>query len=378
MRLAPVAAAALLASAAAASAEPIIFSGYVEGRLGYGTNPFLRTQTGLGAGIGGFSLAPTLTRTTSQASTTLSGVYDRDQYFRTYGHTQTVTVDLRHVAQVRSNLSITLQASYGRTNNPLISSILDPGLFDNLTIGQETQRISGEAQVQWQATKNDAINYGINYEHSSFSRSSFAGGFDLLGANFGYLRTLGPRTKLGVRVSASRYESDINPGSHSVQPALALQQTLSPIWKFDGDIGVIFQNVSGPAGGSSKGLGFHASLCGTYPRVNVCLTGQRQTTASGFGGLRTTTEASLTVITKLSERSTITGEASYDLSNSQRLALLREAEVFQARLDYQRDLTQRLSAGVTGRYQSRDLGGIGAAHAVSGTVNVRVKIGRLK
>ncbi len=379
MRRARLAAAALLASATAAASEPVVLSGYVEGRLGYGSNPFLDPGNGTGAGSAGFSLAPVLSRSTARTETTLSGFYNRDQYFRTYGHSQTISIAASHTAKVRENLTLTLGASYAQTDNPLFSPILDTGLLNDFTVGQKSRQVSGNGEIQWQATGKDSFHLGANAVHASYPGNFVGvGGYDQYGGNFGYLRTLNARTSAGIEVTGSVYRSDVNPDSRSIQPAFALQRTLNAIWKFDGNIGIILQHTSGPNGGSSKGLGFQANLCGTYPRFSVCVSGARQSTPSGFGGLRISTNALVTVSTQLTEHSSLSGNVSYQFSNSQRVAALREGKVFQAQLNYQRDLTRRLSAGAGASYQTRTLGGYGSAHSVAGTINIRMKIGRVK
>ena len=371
--------AAAFAAAPAIAAQPFIFSGYLEGRLGYGTNPFLTSGQSSAAGFGGFTFSPSLSRSTAVSTTTLAGSYDREQYFNRYGHTETYAANVSHRQQLSEHATVSGSVRYLLSDNPLVTPSSDAiVLVDPLSSGTRTRTLSGDANLDWTPTGRDNFNFGVNAQHSTYSNGLFSGSdYDQYGGNIGYLRTLSARTKLGVRVYYSRYTSENFSSGSSLAPSLAIDQVLSPIWKANGDIGLVIQRTDGPFSRTTTGLGFHANLCGTYPRSSICFAAARSTSGSGVGGFSRTTSASVTASHRLSERGTLTAFASYEETGANRSVLFTNARIYQGRLDYSHQLTQRLSGGVTGRYQRSDYGGFGSANAVAGTVNLRWQIGRV-
>jgi len=374
-----------VAGMAPATAEPIIFSGAVEGRLGYGTNPLLRDFSNAGSGFGQFSFQPTLTRTTARGTTTLQGNYTREQYFRRYDHSESITGSLGQTQQFSERVSGNARIGYTRTDNPLLGAAFDPDLIDVLAIGQRTTRIFGDAGLQVQPTARDGFSIGANASHTTYGKGGtlIPRDYDQYGGNVAYNHTLSARTKVGLQVSATQLRSKYYPDTRSIQPAVTLSQVLSPIWTFNGSVGVIFQDVPGPFGGSTTSLGFQGALCGTYPRTTVCVSGGRQSSASGIGGLRNTLQASLDVDHKLTERSKLSAALSYTDSSSIRESIAGDPRigssqrVLLVRGDYSHDVSQRVSVGFGARGQLRSTPGYGSRHGIAGTINIRAKIGRL-
>lgn len=377
MRTARLAALAAVAASAPAAAAPFVFSGYVEGRVGYVTNPFLN-EGGSGSGLAGITLAPVLTRDTGLGKTTLSGAYDREQYFTRYGYSETIQADAAHTQQLTQRLSGTLRASYLNTNNATINGNFDPLLGDLLTVGQRSWRVSGDAALNWQATERDAFTGSANLTHVEYKGDRFlVSDYDQYSGTLGYLRTVTARTKIGANVSYVRYKSKNYPDSSSIQPGLQIEQIITPIWTFAGDIGVILQKIEGD-GGTSKSLGFHGSLCGRYPRDSICLRASRASSATGIGGLSNTTSFGIDYSRSLSERDRVSVAASYDTTTYRRSIVGGlDAKFLAVNAEYSRDLSRRLSAGAGGRYQRRDTGDLGSEQSVAVTANIRLKIGRI-
>jgi hypothetical protein len=372
---------ALLASAVAAplAAEPFVFSGTIDAGVGYATDPRLRGFSDAGSVFGSISLVPVLTRTTGRTTTTLIGVYNREEYLRRYDHSDTASIAATHVAQISERLSGNGRVAYSTTNNPLIGSGFDAGLSDPLTIGQRTRRLEGSAGLQWQPTARDTFTGSVNASSTEYSQStatSLARDFDQLSGQLGYSRSIDARTQVGVELVASKVDSQDFPDSNSLQPSLTLRRQLDANWVFDGHLGLIMQKIDGSSRDTS--IGYGASLCGDFTRTNLCLTADRSSSASGFGGLRTDTQVTFTVEYQLTERSRLNGYASYKDSNGQRLTTITDVKVLQARGGYRYDLTQRLSVGFDARYQRRSGLARITADSIAGTVNITAKIGRLK
>lgn len=377
MRLSRLALLAGLTAAAPAAAAPFIFSGYVEGRLGYVTDPFLSGQGG-GSGLAGVTLAPVLTQTTSLGQTTVQGNYDREQYFSRFGYSETYGVDLTHAQRLSERLTGQVHAGYVNTNNATVSGNFDPVLNDLFTVGQRSWRVSGDGSLDWTATMRDRITASVNATRVVYTGDRlFASDYDQFGGTLDYLHTLTGRTKIGGTVSYVRYLSKDYPDSSSLQPGIKIQQDLSGTWTFNGDVGVILQKIDGDSR-TSTSLGFHASLCGKYPLSSLCVRASRASSGTGIGGLSRTTAFGADYSRRLSEHETFTLSGDYEKTSYAGSAIgAVDATFVSANAGYSRDLTRRLSAGVSGRYQLRTTGNYGTEHSIAATVNIRMKIGRI-
>ena len=358
----------------------------LEGRAGYGTNPFLNFDTNKGSALVGFTIAPTLRWREATSTTELAGSYNRDQYFTRYDHTDDFNVDLRHTQQLSTKLSANGEVGYFSSISGLSSSIynrvvIDPGVVDQLAIGTRQRRIYGDAGLAWQPTSRDSFQLSAVGERNTFSR--FGGDYSYLGLTGGYLHTIDARTRVGFNISVGRTYSHDFPDSTTIQPSLVLQRTLDAHWSFNGGVGIILQREQ-DIGGTRTTVtpGFNASLCSTYPRLTFCVTGSRQAAASGLGGLRRQTQIGANATYHLTEHSRVLGVASYGISQADRNVIIDSISYGNqryalARADYQQDLSRRLSAGVTGSYQRRTGSGLPNVHALAITFNLTAKFGHL-
>ena len=367
-------------AAVPASAKPIDFSAVIEGHAGYAINPRLDNDRSQGAGSGSIRFAPLLTQETSLSRTTLGADIERAQYTNSYGHSQTVSATLDHSRSLSEHLRVDLNASYLRSNNLLLGNNFDSSLLGDIANSQRVWHAQAGGSVTWQMSARDELSGGVTYAHDVANSYALERSYDEYGANFTYLRTLSARTKVGVRMNASRYNTDVTGNSTSLSPAIVVQQVLSPIWKLDADVGVIIQR-SGTPSSTTNGLGFHASLCGTYPRSTLCLTAGRDTSATAFSGVRRQLSVSASYTYRLTERSTVSAQASYlhdqagDTALTQAFPLLAQSSTaVRGDIEYNRELTKRLSAGVEARGGYRkNLNGSGRSVSASGYV--RFKIG---
>lgn len=365
---------------AAAQAASMQYGGYIDAHAGYGSNPFFNINSPGPSALVGATLSGSILRTTAQSRSILTAEADVSQYLKHYGNTQNYAARLRHNQQLSQVLAVAADINYENAINPSPSfstrtaDLLPQG--DLLTIGQRTRRLSGGADLTWEPNERDLFQAGINGSHATFSGGQ-ASAYNSYGANIGYLRTLNSRTKIGVQGTASTINSSIYPDSHSYSLGLQLTQQISPVWRFDGGVSLILQTTRGR---SSKTPGFNGSLCGTYPRYTFCLIASRFSAPSGLGGLRTDTQAGARMNYKLTTRSTLDLSATYDISKSEQGVLPRQ-KYYEAAAAYRRELTPRLSVGVSGRVQGRDYGPLFATGGnkvtgYTGTANVVWKFGR--
>jgi hypothetical protein len=374
------------ALAAPAAAQQVKFSATVRGELGYRTNPFLRPHFNDGSVYGSGSVAPQLTYETERSTTALRGDYERDEYFTRFGHTESLLASLQRVDRIRANLTSTLAGSYRTSNRVRV----DLSEVDNepLNVGRRTHQSEGSALVQWQATAQDQLSAGAQIRHLSYGNDDqtvgvIASNYTQYAGNVGYTRVLDARTTIGVQGSVSETHSRRYPNSRAFLPSVTFKRQLSAIWTIDGNAGVVLQHIYGPFSSSHTSFSYGLNLCGAYPRTQICVSGQRQTTPSGYGALRTHTGVSASLTEKLTEQSRIALSASYYKSNSSRgltgpqLGIPSHAKALTTHAEYDRDLSERISAGFGGLYQSRSGSTLGAAHTIGVNVHVTAKLGRI-
>jgi hypothetical protein len=375
------AACGVLALSGAASAEPVIFQATVEGELGYGINPRVVEDEDRGVGFAAITITPQLSKTEALSVTTLSGFYHREQYFSVYGYTDSAGATLARTQSLTEHLSAVAHASYVTSNNALVldeGGVIDPTVVDPLNGGQRTSRYSGDLTFNWQASARDTFSVGGNASHADYGEQlGVASDYDQYGATGSYSHVLNARTTVGAQVVATEVKSQTFPNSESLEPSLTLTRQLGPIWQFQGHLGLIFEHLDGPEARSTTSLGFGAKLCGNYPRTTLCISGDRSSAPSGFGGLRNTTEVEMTMTHKVTEHDTITVDESYQHSSSLQIGTTRNINLLVANLSYDHDLTRRLSAGAGARYEQRDYSGFGTARGGAVTVHLTAKLGRL-
>lgn len=376
------------AVAAPAAAQSVQFSAIAEGQIGYGTNPFLAPDVTEGSAFVSASVAPRLFYQTARSTTTLQGQYKRDTYLHDFGYTDSGTVGLIRTDQLTQYLGTTLTASFVTTNQ---NTITDPNqvIVNPLDVGRRTKTLQGSYQLQWQASARDQLSSGATISHQTYGNgktsgvSTVASDYTQVGANVGYNHAVDARTTVGAQVSLSAIHSQLYPNSRTIQPALTVKRQLSAAWEVDGHVGVILSHVEGPLARSSTSLGLGLNLCGTYPRTHICFRINRDTSPSGYGPLRTTNSVTAELSHNLTEHSHLTFQAQYAKDNSDSVAALptspivRDSKFLLGSAEYDRDITQRISAGFGGKYKQRELTGYPDAHSYEATIHVRAKLGRM-
>jgi hypothetical protein len=374
--------AALATSAAipgVAAAQSITAGGSVTGRLGYGSNPYLSLNSPGGAGVAGGNLSAFLLNRSETSSTRLSGIVDIDQNFQYYGRAENYQVGLDHQQSFSDKLSVTVSARYQDAINPRNFQTNDTAPIDLLSIGQRSRTISANGMLQWAPTSRDSFYFGPQFSRSTYP-NSLAGDYKSYGLSGGYLRQVNAKMKVGLDLSVQKVNSSVVADSTSYQGGVRLVYDFSPIWQFDGNVGVIYQTST--FGSSSGTPGFSAKLCGKYPRKSVCFQASRQSAASGFGGLRTDNRIGVNGTYELSSRSHLNFSAVYDISQSSGGSIIPTQKYWELSGGYSRTITDRLSAGFSGRYQNRNYGSLvnvtdGKVSGYAATVDVTYKFGRI-
>jgi hypothetical protein len=376
-RLLPVFATAVFGFTAAAHAAPVDFGMSIQGRAGYGSNPFLAEEDNPGALLVGIRLAPEIRTRTETSTSTLSGFYDYTHYTRRYSHSDTLGIDATHQQAFSPTLSGNIHAAYIDSLNALYGPI---DSIDEVAIGRRQRIVSGDAGFTYQPNARETWSLNGRGSHASYpgSDSEFSG-YDTYGGDIGYSRALSSATSVGARFAVTRYDSRHFADTTSYQPSLTLTQRLSSTWTLNGHVGVILQRVSfGGATSRSTSIGFGANLCRQAPRSTLCFEASRDTAPSGLGGLRTETRGSATFDYKLTERSTLSGSVIYGHSKAGNFLMLGDQDYGVARGEYSHRLTERLSIGASLDYRLQKYAGAGTRHAVAGALNITAQIGRLR
>ena len=368
----------------AADAQSITAGGGVSARFGYSDNPYLGVGSAGATAVAGGSVNAWLQHRSEKSTTRLAGIADLDQNFQNYGLAENYLVTLDHQQTFSARLSGSAQLRFQDSINPRNFSSddttgVDTPNVDLLSIGQRSRTIGGSGTLQWAPTSRDSFYIGPQYSRTTYP-SSNASDFETYGLRGGYMRSVNAKMKVGLDLAVQRVKSDGFGTSTSYQGGVRLIYDFSPIWQFDGNVGLIHQTSS--FGGSSNTPGFSARVCGKYPRYRVCFEGSRQSAASGFGGLRTDNRVSTSLDYDLSTRSHLRFGAVYDVSQSRGFSSIPTQKYYEVSSGYSRTLTDRLSAGFSGRYQYRDFGNIVGVDdsTVTGyavTFDIGYKFGRL-
>jgi hypothetical protein len=375
-----------VALATPAAAGSIQFSALLRGEIGDGTNPFLRPGVTESSGLVSGSFAPKFFYQTARSATTLDGEYSRQQYFSRYGYTDSLRATLGRTDQLSAQLQSTVGASFTTSNKVTITDPSQVADQDPLNIGRRTYKSSGQYALQWQASAKDQVSYGAQIEHLAYGNggqnavNALSSNYTQMSVNGGYNRTIDARTSVGVQASLSSVKSQLYPDSRTIQPSLTAKSQLNAIWELDGHVGVVLQHIEGPFANSSTSVSYGVNLCGAYPRTRICVSAEHQTAPSGYGSLRTNTGINASVSHDLSEHSHVTANANYfktSATASEGPVIAPTARAFLSSVQYDRDLSQRLSAGFGGTYQWRSTSTLGAGRSVAGTIHVTAKLGRM-
>jgi hypothetical protein len=363
-----------------AGAQSVTAGGSVTGRIGYGSNPYLSLNSPGGAGVAGANLTGWLQNRSETSSTRLTGIVDIDQNFKFYGRAENYQAALDHQQSLSNKLSVRVGARYQDAINPRNFQVDNSAPIDLLSIGQRSRTISGNGTLQWAPTSRDSFYIGPQFARTTYPNSLGADYYSY-GLSGGYLRQVSAKMKVGVDLSVQKVNSKGFADSTSYQGGVRLVYDFSPIWQFDGNVGLIHQTSS--FGSASSTPGFSATLCGKYPRYNVCVEASRQSAASGFGGLRTDNRLGTNVTYDLSSRSRVHFAAVYDISQSSGISTVPTQKYWEISGGYSRTISPRLSGGFSGRYQNRNYGSLvgvsdSTVNGYAATFDVTYKFGRIE
>lgn len=379
------AAAALTATAtgAARAATTTDFSFVGDLTAGYNSNPYL-DEHAPGAATINLSLAPQVTFSTPTGSTVLAGTYSREQYLSNYGHSDYFSANATHKQEFSTELSGTAGASFFDSTSALLQPFLTdaPADIDLISSRQRVRSFGGTGELDWQPTSRDSFGVSADVQRTVYPGDlEQLGSYTSYGGSLSYNRVISDRTTVGGLVSVNRTLTTIYPDSTVYEPRATLRQKVNEHWTANGSVGLILEDSSFAGHSrSTTSVAFSGGLCGTYPRLNLCLNASHDAVPTGYGGTRLRWDGSVTVDYQLAEHSHLSGNAGYardSASSGAGTAVPLPALSFiQASATYAHDLTQRLGLTVTGGYQRRRYQSFGTADALSISAGLRITLGR--
>lgn len=356
-------AALMMSSPVLAKIKPSIT---IEPRLGYDSNPFLQSGNELSSGYAAITVRPKLSSASPKGEVSLSGYYDRTQYFKNYDSANQYGGAFEAQHAVSQTLTV-----FGALR------------YDHAVVGQDDNVASGgapidqtdinligtRAQVNTYAASGgfalkvspkDTVNVDGGYTATRYEDRPIGSDNDNYGGRIGYQRAISAKTKVGVSGSVYRIDYD-TPGLHSMvmQPSVTFSTELSPKWHFDGSLGVSFTTIDFPNGTSDKNTGIagDANLCHKGSKNTFCLYASRSVSGSGFGGTVRRSQAGFSFDQRLTETLSFNTGGSYARSSSLG-GLVPLREYVSGHVGLSNRFTKNLTVGIQGQY--RDVFGTGA------------------
>jgi hypothetical protein len=372
------------------------FSADVTLGAGAASNPLLQAGDSSGSAFLELAINPRYLLADELGTTSFDVYYRRTEYLNEYGDTEAYGGSIRSQRRLSQQLLIRALLSYdssilGERGSALIIPIdpvnpgtplppeIDPdlGLFG---LGQRSSRLRAGLGAEYQRSEIDVITGDVEIEQTSFGDEQILSDYRSYSGTLGYARSLSERTRVGARVSAQVIDYDLSGSTSSVvQPQLTLDTQLNPVWSLKAAAGLLFVQTE-QDGRSSDSIGFSANVtgCRRAERSSLCLLFQRDAAPSGLGEVLTRTSGSVDYSYRLGERSNIRAHA--DISRIEGSAFAdRESLTYgNASAAYDRELTKRLSGGVSVAY--RDIYGSerNVSADVSGQVFVRARLGSVQ
>ena len=361
----PAFAAILLAGLGApALAAPVKLSVETNYRLGYDMNPFLLGGDNVSSGYIETSIAPKLTKKTEKGEVSVGGHYGRTAYLRRYGRSDYYGGDASVQQRVTPKLAVFGALRYssdvvGENDNVVTGSgaPIDNTDVNLIGSGLRSNLYSASGGFQYQATPRDTISVDGGYTKTTYSDGPGGVDSDSKGGRVALQHAVNSRTKIGVSGSVYKIGYD-QPGLSTLimEPRVTFSTQLSATWEFDASLGVSFSDLSLPAtigpDQRSKGVSGSVNLCHKGSRDDFCFYGDRNVSASGFGGSVERTQFGFSYDRRLSERLGFAAGGSYSRSKTQANVLgfgAREYVSAHAGFDYK--LSRVITIGTEGRYR---------------------------
>lgn len=358
-------------------------------------NPYLDETDSSVTAAATIEIRPRLTYDDSVTQIDLTALAQGKAYVDTYDFEDNygVSANLRHRAsekvQLRASGSVTSSVARG---TDLFGGVL-PGegpalpetpaplpIEDITTLGQRgrTNAISLGTGVDLTLDARNRLAFDNTYQRLSFSHAN-ATDYSIFQGEARYTRILTERTSVGIigGYQISDYADRLIPDARSVLGLVSVSHRFDEAWSLTASVGVNRTRIEASAARPSRTqttLASRASLCRRDSREALCVEFRRQPQATAFGGVRTSSAASVNYNYRVSEYETITLGGSYSRSSALDggPTLIPAATFAGVRGRYDRRLAERLSvyaeAGVDRIYRNdlsiepRKMVGVGVSY----------------
>lgn len=284
------------------------FSGFASLKAGAATNPFLeanREETAYGE----FVISPRLSLRGPTTETHLEASYRHTEYGTGHEGTDEFRVSASHDRSLNEIVELSIDGQFASAvvgqrelafSDPGIAEpVPDPVEFDpdvSLIGRQRRNFFSGRSRLDIQLNERSAFSGGVSFQRSDYTGAGAGQSFWSYGTSLDYSRTLDPRTKAGIALSAEWTDYDgPSGGSYLVlQPQLRYEKQLNAWLTLEAALGALLvREMLNGASESSIGLGGNVRACAENVRSSLCVTAYREASPTGLGSVRTSTNLSL-------------------------------------------------------------------------------------
>jgi len=273
----------------------------LEAAAGYSTNPRQDIIGSTGSGFGRFSITG-VHSTVSARTTTMISALAQENVYTSNGSNFSAHVRAYHTAHVSEHLNVygTLEGSIdkgGQLDNQILGNPLGPGIpstpqpivllpgQDSLFVRGRTFRVRADGGGSIALSELDSLHLRSGFEYLDSKSALFTTRYTTIPVAFGYDRTLGTRTTVGLEV---QYHHTDYSGSRSfwdISPRLTVTRRLAEQTNLSASFGPSFATNKDVTGTQhSTGVAGDLSICSSSERSDFCGTvSLSQQVATAFG-----------------------------------------------------------------------------------------------
>lgn len=367
----------------------------VQAGVNYSTNPFLVRDGDTGSASTDLSVRPQLLYRDELNEAALVAQYRRSDYFTRYDAAEGYGAEAHGRRQISPTVnghadliydsSIIGQGGFGLVG--VVDPTPPPDLvtpdISLLGLRQRQQSYVAALGGDWRMSARDTLNGDVRV-----SRIDYGGGSGGLltssrttATMLGYSRTLSERTSIGLQGSGSWTEFGRRGNSGAFyQPQATLSHQLSDRVRMSLAAGAVFISSTTPTGTTKvTGLSGSFTACQTNERASGCLRASSDAQATGLGDISRRYSASADYSYRLRENDVVRATVDYSrIRETSNLPQLSSVAYLSAIGSYERSLSRRVFAGVSGGYRQATGGGLGRPSDLNFKFFVRTRLGDLR
>lgn len=416
-------------AAAGAQTTQNRFGGTASATTAYSNNPFSEAggSNNTSSPLVVLDVSPTYQHLTQHSVLAISADVNLQQYLRRYGsnpsYSGSVDYSLRPAEWINTHLRLDLSSAVLGSFNSFVPSIAatapvtadvgsaslgaaanvntapiapvlayptspfltDVGLY-GLRQRRRTGRAAGDARIG--ITDRDSLTVSAYTEVTRYGGGFTLADYEAYSGTLGYQRRVSTYVNVGLQGTASVFDYRTIGNTHAYALEATVSGRLSPHWKIDGALGVTFADGGSSGSTSQTSPSGSINLCRQSQHFNICAQASRQVSPTGVNGSQYVTTVGLNWSEPLSERDSVSFNASYSDIGGGRNNLvvpggvLFQSQYAQASVGYHRQLRQRFSlvatANVRQLLDDNVVSGVGRPVDVGGQVGIAYQFGSLR